>query len=120
MRKLRHIGADAPAPQGGFYVFPSFESFRRKLLKADIRTSVAFCERLLEETGVAILPGASFGRPPEEFTARIAFVDFDGSRALVGAEAVPPAQELPDDFVSTYCGSVADAMDRMCDWIVGL
>ncbi len=120
VRKLRHIGVETPEPQGGFYVFPSFETFARKLHKAGIHSSIEFCERLLEATGVAILPGASFGRPPEEYTARIAFVDFDGARALVGAEAVPSAQGLPEDFLENYCGRVSNAMDRLCEWVVGL
>lgn len=118
--KLRVIGVDAPEPQGGFYVFPSFETFRRKFQKAGMQTSTEFCERLLESTGVAVLPGTSFGRSPEEFTARIAFVDFDGARALVAAEAIPPAEALPSEFVERYCSRVSGAIDRMCEWIVGL
>ena len=50
------------------------------------------CRRLLEDTGVAILPGGDFGCSPEELTARLAYVDFNGKAAI-------EALEGPFDFV---------------------
>ncbi len=72
-----------------FISLPLYNNFRKKLEQRGITTNTELCNRLLEETGVAVLPGSQFGRPAEELTARIAFVDFDGARALVSAEAVP-------------------------------
>lgn len=46
-------------PQGAFYVFPSVEA----LLNDIYPTSEALAEGLLEEAGVAVVPGASFGAP---------------------------------------------------------
>ena len=44
--------------QGAFYVFPNVETLiRSKGLDDD----VALCERLLDETGVALVPGSAFG-----------------------------------------------------------
>jgi aspartate aminotransferase len=115
--RLRASGLDIPQPEGGFYVFPSFEQHKEKLHNMGINTSVELCERLLEETGVAILPGSEFGRPLEELTARLAFVDFDGARALVSAETVPLEEDLPQDFIKLHCNKVIAAIDRICDWI---
>lgn len=75
------------------------------------------CSRALEEIGVAFLPGAEFGRPPEELTARLAFVDFDGARALTACEPIPPDQPLGDEFLSAYCGGVVEAVDRLAQWV---
>ncbi|MEZ5395927.1 MAG: hypothetical protein R2724_24370 [Bryobacterales bacterium] len=72
---------------------------------------------MLEETGVAILPGEEFGRPPEELTARLAYVDFDGSRALAAAALTPADQPLSFEFVRTYCGGVVEASQRMGEWL---
>ena len=110
-------GIDVARPDGGFYLFPSFERFRDRLAARGIGDSVQFCTRLLDETGVAILPGSEFGRPVEELTARIAFVDFDGARALVTAESVPPEAALPDRFVEEHCLQVTNAVSRVCDWL---
>ena len=61
--------------QGGFYMLPKFGM-------KQMNNSLEFCNKILEETGVALLPGTSFGRPSNELTARLAYVDFDGTGAL--------------------------------------
>ena len=49
-----------PAADGAFYLFADVgEALKRKGLGDDIR----FCEALLEETGVALVPGTAFGAP---------------------------------------------------------
>ncbi len=46
-------------PDGAFYAFPNVE----QLLSEDIPTSTALSKALLEEAGVAVVPGESFGAP---------------------------------------------------------
>ncbi|MES9872894.1 MAG: aminotransferase class I/II-fold pyridoxal phosphate-dependent enzyme [Candidatus Sedimenticola sp. PURPLELP] len=114
---LDEIGVKVPRPEGGFYIFPSFENHMMKLHARGITTSTQLCERLLDETGVAMLPGTDFGRPANELIARAAYVDFDGAHALVGAEGIPLDQELPDDFLELHCNKVLTALDRLCSWL---
>ncbi len=116
-RKLDETGAKIRYPHGGFYVFPDFSLFREKLQRRNIHTSVDMCKRLLEDTGVAVLPGSEFGRKPEELTTRIAYVDFNGKAALDALSSIPENQPLSEEFLKTYCGNVIKAIDRMCDWI---
>ena len=59
-------------PDGGFYSFINFKGQKDA-------TGKDLCLRLLNETGVAVIPGSAFGRPAEEHSARLAFVDLDGS-----------------------------------------
>ncbi len=61
---LRSIGIDCFEPEGAFYVFPDIRKFGM--------TSEAFCEKLLMEYGVAIVPGNAFGTCGEGF-ARISY-----------------------------------------------
>ena len=61
---LREIGLDCFEPEGAFYVYPNISSFGMK--------SEEFCERLLDEYGVAIVPGIAFGECGEGF-ARISY-----------------------------------------------
>ncbi len=58
-----------------------------------------------------------FGRPPEEFTARLAYVDFDGAKALAASETIETEQCLNEGFVRQHCGRVVEAVDRLCEWI---
>ncbi|MHC5209231.1 MAG: pyridoxal phosphate-dependent aminotransferase [Planctomycetota bacterium] len=114
---LRETGASIGTPRGGFYVFPDFGPLRQALQARGITDSIVLCERLLEETGVAILPGADFGRPSSELTARIAYVDFDGARALSAADGVPREDALNEDWLRSHCGTVMDATDHLCAWL---
>jgi aspartate aminotransferase len=57
-------GVRCPEPSGAFYCYPSI----RDVLGRDIRgrrpaSSAAFAELLLEEAGVAVVPGEAFGTP---------------------------------------------------------
>jgi len=61
---LTEIGLECFAPEGAFYVFPKVSGFGL--------TSEEFCERLLYEHKVAIVPGTAFGASGEGF-ARISY-----------------------------------------------
>jgi aspartate aminotransferase len=113
-RTLATAGARTAAAQGGFYLFPNFDALRDRLGARRIHSSEQLCSRLLEDTGVAILPGSHFGRPSSELSARLAFVDFDGGRALQAC----PATGLPDDtFLHRYAPRVVAAAERMAAWL---
>ncbi|MFQ5423178.1 MAG: pyridoxal phosphate-dependent aminotransferase [Phycisphaerae bacterium] len=113
--ELRNAGAAVASPDGGFYLFPDFSAFRKQLAKRGIFDSVQMCERLLEETGVAVLPGVAFGQDPTEFTARIAYVDFDAAAAL--AAAATAEAPLDASFVRQHCNRVVEAVNRVCRWM---
>jgi aspartate aminotransferase len=116
-RRIREAGAEILDPDGAFYLFPDFSPLADRLRSRGVTSSAQLCERLLEDTGVAVLPGSDFGRPPEEFTMRIAYVDFDGAAALAASEPVPLDRPLPGDFAARHCGRVVEAIDRLCEWI---
>lgn len=79
---LRNAGVHVHDPVGGFYLFPDFSPFANALASRGIDTSEEFCRHLMDQTGVALLPGSAFGMPSNSLTARLAYVDFDGGRAL--------------------------------------
>jgi aspartate aminotransferase len=112
--RLREAGCDLPDPEGGFYLFPDFSAHRDRLAQRGINTSRQLCERLLDEAGVATLPGSDFGRPPGELTARLAYVDFDGGSALQAADPDTPADEA---FARRHCTRVMAAADRITAWL---
>jgi len=114
VERLEHAGATLPRPQGGFYAFPSFEALRPGLAARDIHDGASLCERLLEETGVATLPGEAFGRPPRELSLRLAYVDFDGAAAL---DALADGRPADRDFLAHYCAPVVTAIDRLCAFV---
>ncbi len=115
--KLQNAGTKVKCPEGAFYLFPDFSDFSDKFRKNNIRNSKEMCEQLLDETSVAILPGSDFGRPEDEFTARLAYVDFNGREALEGIKKVPGNQNIGQEYLEKYCGRMLEAIDRICDWV---
>jgi aspartate aminotransferase len=116
-RRLDDAGLEVDRPKGGFYVFPDFAPFRDKLRERGVTTSPELCEFILKDLGIALLPGAEFGRPAHELTTRIAYVDFDGARALAAAEVLPKDRPLDEAFLQTYCVQVVTAIERLCEWL---
>jgi aspartate aminotransferase len=104
-------------PEGGFYLFPDFTPLAEELAQRGVDGSESLQQQLLDDTGVAILPGSAFGRPESELTARLAYVDFDGSRALAASETHPLDMPLPDEFIDHYCFKVIEAVRRIAAWI---
>ena len=88
-------GIDSPEPDGAFYLFINFNNYSEKLKSKNIFTGMDLTTSLLENTGVALLPGSVFGRPEEEFTARLSYVDFDGAKVLAAAETIRPEDPFP-------------------------
>jgi aminotransferase len=52
-RRLTEMGLSYPQPEGAFYVFPDISSFGL--------SDEEFCTRLIQEKGVATVPGSCFG-----------------------------------------------------------
>ncbi|MEW6200594.1 MAG: pyridoxal phosphate-dependent aminotransferase [bacterium] len=117
---LRQAGARVAEPEGAFYLFPNFSPLNEKLARHNIYNSRDLCEYSLNEMSIAFLPGSEFGRPADELTARIAYVDFNGARALSASEHIPLAETLGDDFLDHFCRPALTGIERLCDWLTGL
>ena len=118
--RLRDAGARIFSPKGAFYLFPDFTPIADKFVRNQIPTSTELCRRALAETGVAFLPGKAFGRADEELTVRIAYVDFDGARALAASEQIPLDQDIGPDFIEFYCHNTKKGIELLCDWVDAL
>ncbi len=99
--KLNHANIRTHSPDGGFYLFPDFSLHQEKLKHAGISTSEHLCEKILKDTGVALLPAVAFGFSENYLAARLAYVDFyppeegidfnlekDSPTVLCGIEAI--------------------------------
>ena len=64
VKRLNEMGLECFEPEGAFYVFPKINSFGI--------SSEEFCQKLLDEKHVAIVPGDAFGSGSEGF-ARISY-----------------------------------------------
>jgi aspartate aminotransferase len=113
---LRDAGCFCPDPEGGFYLMIDLSTRREDLVARGIESATAMTARLLEDTGVAILPGSDFGRPATELSARLALVDFDGGAALEALGATGSLEADPE-FLRAHCPDVVEAIERIASWL---
>jgi len=80
------MGLNCSKPEGAFYMFPDFENFKGKFPDG-IMTGVGLCRHLLDNYGIALLPGSDFYFPATNMGVRVAGVDFDGEEVLAKWES---------------------------------
>lgn len=95
-------------PEGGFYLFPDFSNYSDKFHSNNIYTSTDMCEKLLNDTGVVLLPAAEFGFEKEYFAARLAYVDFENPK-------------MNKDFnLQNNAPKVVEGIQLIKNWLKGL
>ena len=104
-------------PEGGFYLFPDFSNYGDSIKSKGINTSDQLCGRLLKDTGVALLPGSAFGRPEDEFTARLAYVNFDGNKALSISKAIANNDHLNIDDLGKTTEFLRSGINSLVNWL---
>ncbi|MBV1910208.1 MAG: pyridoxal phosphate-dependent aminotransferase [Kangiellaceae bacterium] len=110
--RLSESGVKVCNPQGAFYLFPDFSKFKLALSRIGIVNSQQLTTNILNETGVALLPGSSFGMPESSLTARLAFVDFDGKQLEIDSK-ITEQSELEFDRIK-------EGIQGLCGWLESL
>ncbi len=113
--KLLKLDITMPYPSGGFYLFPNFKNYKERFQKSGISTNTELCSRLLAEIGIALLPGLAFGRPEEELTARLSFVDFDGAAALQNFDLNKTT--INNEFLHENFSQIITGVKRLEKWL---
>ncbi len=97
-------------PQGGFYLMPEF-------LNSKFEDSSELCDSILEETGVALLPGSSFGFEKDKMLTRLSYTDFDGKKFL---ENVNTTNQLEDEVIEKYAPNIVEGTEKLSKWAKSL
>ena len=97
-------------PQGAFYLMPEFKNKKYK-------TSSELCEAILNETGVAMLPGSDFGFNPKKMLARLSYTDFDGVEFF---KNVSDYKSISQEMVKRYAPNVVEGTTKLSNWAKNL
>jgi aspartate aminotransferase len=57
---------------------------------------------------------------PEHLSARLAYVDFDGVKALEASQKIGLRQPLETAFVVEHFSKTLEGIDKICEWITAL
>ena len=93
-------------PQGGFYLMPEF-------LNKKFSSSKKMCQAILEETGVAMLPGSDFGFSSKKMLTRLSYTDFDGSVFL---RNVLNKKKVNDQMIEEFAPNVVEGVKKLSIW----
>ena len=105
--QLKKINVDIKKPEGGFYLMPDFT----KLLNKKFKNSKIFCKILLDETGVAVLPGTDFGFSPYKLIFRLSYVDFNGTAFLKVND-----QDITEKNLIIYAPKIVDGIKEIVNF----
>ena len=94
---------------------PPAEADAKHQVPISRKNFVELCERLLQEAGVAALPGACFGMPERSMYVRFALVDFDGARAIEMSASAP----LDESFLRAFLKPTYEAVKAVRRWVQG-
>ena len=114
---LRDAGVNVRMPEGAFYLFPDFKPFEDALNKKNIFDSKTLCKQLLDDTGVALLPGSDFGREDKELCARLAYVNFNGEKALRKSIDISKESTLTMEHLSESVLDIINGIREIINWI---
>ena len=110
--QLSEIGIECIRPQGGFYILCDFS----KIIKHNniINNATTLCEQVLQNTGFAMLPGKNFGIEDEKLITRMAFVDFDGNKAL---SFMKDNSSIKDDDFNELFPKIKEGIINLKSWL---
>ncbi len=111
-QELIEVGVKCQKTQGGFYMLCDFSNAIKK--SNEISDGKSLCNKILNEVGFAMLPGYDFGIENELLISRIAFVDFDGGKAL---KLMGKNNEIPHNFLHLACPKIIKGIKKLKNWI---
>ena len=108
--ELSKCAIQCTTPQGSFYMMIGFENFKTFLKPLKLDSSTKLSHHLLDNYGVALLPGSDFGFKSNELFFRMAFVDFNGEKVMKAFEKVKDIDEL---FIKENCISIYKGVQQL-------
>ena len=93
-------------PQGGFYLMPEF-------LNKKYNSSSEMCDSILNDTGVALLPGSDFGFDQKQMLARLSFTDFNGQKFMNG---IKDNEKIDIDKINEFAPKIVDGVNKLKKW----
>ena len=94
------------SPQGGFYLMPEF-------LNKRFNSSSEMCDNILNDTGVALLPGSDFGFDKNRMLARLSFTDFDGQKFM---DRIKVGKIIDKNTIKEFAPKIIEGVDKLKKW----
>jgi len=112
-------GVIVTKPQGAFYFFADFNQLTDDLKKKNVMTSNQLGESLLScPFHIAVVTGDACMLEPDNFGARIAFVDYDGKKTFDDYKNKKPQNFIEEtEFVLRNAPLMVRSVDSLKEWV---
>jgi aspartate/methionine/tyrosine aminotransferase len=120
------VGCEVLPPQGGFYAWPDFSPLREVLAERwGIRSSGDLARVMLDEFGIAVIPGDAFGEAcepnllrsgddPAALTVRVAVTGIYGNSDSERLAALLSEQPLEMPWIADALEALRDKLTALC------
>ncbi|MBT5022941.1 pyridoxal phosphate-dependent aminotransferase [Candidatus Woesearchaeota archaeon] len=115
-------GLCTTCPEGGFYFLIDFNKYKKELKKKGVINSNSLAKSMISHPHhIGLVTGDACMLRSNDFSARIAFVDYDGKRAFMGFKKNPPRSKKEElDFVKKYAPKIISgvaAISQYVNWL---
>ena len=84
-----------------------------EFLNKKFNSSSEMCDNILNNTGVALLPGSDFGFDQTKMLARLSFTDFDGQ---IFMNKIENNQKIDNDKINEFAPKIVEGIDKLKKW----
>ena len=84
-----------------------------EFLNKKFNSSSEMCDSILNDSGVALLPGSDFGFDKTKMLARLSFTDFDGQKFM---NKIKVNQKIDNDHIENFAPRVVEGVNRLKKW----
>ena len=84
-----------------------------EFLNKKFNSSSEMCNNILNETGVALLPGTDFGFDQTQMLARLSFTDFKGEEFM---NKIVDNQKIDNDHIANFAPKIIEGIDKLKKW----
>ena len=112
-------GIRASTPKGAFYFFADFNELSEYLIKKGVKYSNELMHSLISHPfHIATITGDTCLLDPDDFGARIAFVDYDGKKAFDNYIKAPPKSPSDEEeFVKNNAPRMVRAIEMLRHYV---
>ncbi len=112
-------GIKTTKPEGGFYFFADFNELADDLKKKGVTTSNKLGESALScPHHIGIITGDACLLEPNDYGARIAFVDYDGKKTFDNYKQNPPRSNSDElEFVKQNAPMMVKSVNALKEWV---
>ena len=84
-----------------------------EFLTQKFSTSEEMCSNILNETGVALLPGSDFGFSKERMIVRLSFTDFNGGEFM---QNIKKTKKIDINSISKFAPKIIEGTKKLKLW----